>query len=105
MSNTRVTLASVLTTVQTTAQTLTDTMSTVNKGVGMINTLVTDAADKQKINSVLRMASFKEEAIRQAAYEEVESDLRVKKFCLQSTDHADSYKASYDRFTKLLNPA
>lgn len=102
MATTRMTLGSVLSTVQTTANTVTNVLGAANSSVGMLNRFITDASEKQNVRSKLDMAIFKEQLTRDKAQEESESELRVIDYCKQSSNHADSYQKSYDRLAAIL---
>lgn len=105
MATSRHSLAAVLTTIATTADTLTNTVGTVNKAVGMLNTAVSNASTKQQKRSILDMATFEEELIREHTYAEVQSTLKVDEFCKQSQLHKTSFENSYKKFSDLLRPA
>jgi len=102
MSNTRVTFGAILNTIQSTATMLTNTLDTVNTGVGMATTYVTDAADNQRMRSTADKESFLEDLVREKSYEESQSNLKVQKFCLQSADHKQFYEAAYTKYSNLL---
>jgi len=102
MATARVTLGSVLATVQTSANTVTNVLGAANSSVGMLNRFITDAADKQNVRSKVDMAMFKEQLTRDKAEEEAVSELRVIDFCKQSQNHASAYQKSYDRLSAII---
>ena len=66
VANTRMTLASILGTVQTTASTVSSTMNAVNDAVGMLNKTVSTAAKKQDTRIKLELESYDRIALKES---------------------------------------
>lgn len=104
-ANARVTLAAVLGTVQTTAHTITSTLDAANKSVGMLNKLVSDAAQRQDVRSKLDMAIFTATVHQEKAKELTESRIDVDTYIAKSERHASLYQSAYDELAAILRPA
>ena len=103
-SSSRKALGAIMGTVTTTANTVTSTIDAANKGVGMLNKMVSDAADRQQTRSVLDNHIYTATLHQEKAKELTESRLEVKKFMSQSDDHADMYQTSFQELASILNP-
>ena len=104
MATARLTLGSILSTVNTTAATATSTLDAAGKAVGMLNAYVENAASHQKARIAVDNEDFIESLIREKSQERTESTLRVQKYIGQSTEHASAYKEAYETYSKLLRP-
>ena len=104
MSTARLTLGSVLSTVNTTATTVTSTLDAASKAVGMLNAYVENAASHQKARIAIDNEDFIESLVREKAQERTESTLRVQKYIGQSPEHAKAYQEAYETYSKLLRP-
>lgn len=104
-TNSRQALAAIMGTVQTTAHTVTSTFDAANKSIGMLNTMVSNAANRQNIRSSLDNAIFKATLHQEKAQELTESRLKVKEFLSKSQDHHDMYQAAYQELGAVLVPA
>ena len=105
MSTARLTLGSVLSTVNTTATTVTSTLDAAGKAVGMLNAYVENAAQHQKARIAVDNEDFIESLIREKSQERTESTLRVQKYISQSQEHAKAYQEAYETYSKLLRPS
>lgn len=103
-ANLSMTGAAVLGTVTTAAVTISNTISTANRAVGMLNTIVNDAADNQQLRSIANKAAFKENLIRQMARQQTEMDISDLEFAKKSPEHNSLYKANLEKYSALLNP-
>ena len=104
MSTARLTLGSILSTVNTTATTVTSTLDAAGKAVGMLNAYVDNAASHQKARIAVDNEDFIESLVREKAQERTESTLRVQKYINQSPEHAKAYQEAYETYSKLLRP-
>ena len=104
MSTARLTLGSVLSTVNTTATTVTSTLDAAGKAVGMVNAYIDNAASHQKARIAVDNEDFIESLIREKSQERTESTLRVQKYINQSQEHAKAYQEAYETYSKLLRP-
>ena len=104
MSTARLTLGSILSTVNTTATTVTSTLDAAGKAVGMLNAYVENAAAHQKARIAVDNEDFIESLIREKSQERTESTLRVQKYISQSPEHAKAYQEAYETYSKLLRP-
>lgn len=104
MATARLTLGSILSTVNTTATTVTSTVDAAGKAVGMLNAYVENAASHQKARIAVDNEDFIENLIREKAQERTESTLRVQKYINQSQEHAKAYQEAYETYSKLLRP-
>ena len=105
MSTARLTLGSILSTVNTTATTVTSTLDAAGKAVGMLNAYVENAAQHQKARIAVDNEDFIESLIREKSQERTESTLRVQKYISQSPEHAKAYQEAYETYSKLLRPS
>lgn len=104
MSTARLTLGSVLSTVNTTATTVTSTLDAAGKAVGMVNAYIDNAAQHQKARIAIDNEDFIESLVREKAQERTESTLRVQKYINQSQEHSKAYQEAYETYSKLLRP-
>ena len=104
MSTARLTLGSILSTVNTTATTVTSTLDAAGKAIGMLNNYVDNAAQHQKARIAVDNEDFIESLVREKAQERTESTLRVQKYINQSQEHAEAYQEAYETYSKLLRP-
>lgn len=104
ITNSRMTVGSLLATVQTTAETVTSTMQAVNAAVGMANKFVSDAAHRQKIRSTLDLAIFEDTLHQQKAAELAEIQLQSIQWMSQSAEHKTQYELAFTRLAKVLDP-
>lgn len=98
----RATLGALLGTVQTTAQTFTQTVNAVSHGVGMLDRYVTDASEKQVIDSKADRADYIEQVIARKSTESALRNVEAVQFCSQSEHHLRFFTEANDRFTALL---
>ena len=104
MSTSRITFGAVLDTVQTTATTVTNVLDAANSSIGMVNTFITSAAENQKIRAIADKETFIEDLIREKAFEQSASTLRVNSFMSQSAEHKNAFQNAYNTYSTLLRP-
>lgn len=105
MSNTGMTLGSIFGAITTTANTFSNSLDAVNNGVGMLNKMVTDAAQRQSIDSKLDMANYKKLAIQTKSQDLATSRLQAKTWMAQSPDHASMYEQAFSELNSLFEEA
>ena len=103
-ATTRLTLGSILGTVNTTANTVTSIVDVVGSGVSMLTRYVSDAATEQEKRSLINMAKLDEHLIREAAQSEALADLDVQAFRSKSETHDALYTSNYLKFEQVLRP-
>lgn len=103
-ANSRMTLGAVLGTVTTAANTLSSTFDAANKGIGMLNTFVSDAADNQRLRSIANKERFTEQLIEDMAMEDTVRALKIDDFVSQSTQHKSHFEERYSVYESLLRP-
>lgn len=101
-ASTRIALGSVMAAVATTANTVTGVLDAANAGVGMLNTIVTDAAKKQAARSKLDNEDFMENLIREKAMESTLSLKAIKEFIEVDEFNKTNYESSYIRYSTIL---
>lgn len=100
-ANSRMTFAAVLGTIQTTANTVTATVDAANKGIGMLNKLVSDASARQAARSDYDMAIFVKTLHQEKTQELTESRLRIDQYIQQSPRHAELYAAAFNELATI----
>lgn len=101
-ANARLTAAALLGTVTTAASTVTNTFDALNKGIGMLNTAVNDAAFRQDKRSKIDRHLYVNNLIRDTAQQEAEANVRADEFLANNPKAAEHFKASFDELTTLL---
>ncbi len=96
MATTRLTFGAVLGTIQNTANTVNSTLDTVNTAVGMAHHFVKEAADKQQKRSIIDMATFEKNMIREKELEQAELDEKIVSICKQNS----VIQAAFDSYSK-----
>lgn len=95
-ANSRMTLGAIFGALQTTAATITNVLNAVNDGVGMINSTVADAAERQEKRSDYDMANYEKVIHAEKALELDQSRDNIKKYTSQSAAHEEGYQSAYD---------
>jgi hypothetical protein len=101
MATARLTIGSVLGTVNTAAETLTGIIGTVSNGVGMVNAYVEEAAKKQQGRIKNDQAIFITQLVIEGAEAEAEMHRGVINYCSKSSDHKRLFETAYDKYAKL----
>lgn len=104
MATARLTFGSVLGTVNTAATTLTSTISAAGKAIGMIDTYVSEAAEKQGIRSLADMETYVDQLISEKSEESATRKLAVLEFCGKSPVHKSLYEEAFNRYSSILRP-
>lgn len=102
MSTARMTFGTVLSTVSASAQAITTTVNVATKAVGMLDTYVSDAAEKQALRSLVDMEQFEVRLQEEISMEDTERQLKIDEFIGQSNRHQELYQANFDRIGQLL---
>ncbi|QYW01772.1 hypothetical protein PP761_gp01 [Stenotrophomonas phage Paxi] len=101
-ANARLTASALLGTVTTAASTVTNTLDAVQKGIGMLNTTINDAAFRQEKRSKVDRHLYVKNLIRDTAQAEAEANVRAEEFIKNNQAAAQHYRASFDELTELL---
>lgn len=101
-ANTRMTAAALLGTVTTAASTVTNTFDALNKGIGMLNTAVNDAAFRQDKRSKIDRHLYVNNLIRDTAQQEAEANVRAEDFLKSNPAAAKHYEESFNELSELL---
>lgn len=101
MATTRHALGSVLGTVVTTAETLNGALNAASRGIGMLNAFVEKAATEQEGRHKNDAALFKTQLVIEGAQAEAEMNMEVVRYCKKSSEHAQLFSKSYEKFAKL----
>lgn len=102
IATSRATVGSIFGAVTQAATTVSSTFDAANKAVGMLNTTITDAAERQQIRSKLDMAIFEKTLHQDKAKELAESRVELKKYMSTSTDHAECYQKAFEELEEFL---
>ena len=102
VATTRHALGSVMAAVTQTADTVTGVLSAANAGVGMLNTIVTDAAKKQQARSKLDMEDFMENLVQDKSMENGIRLNTIAEFISSSEFNRTNYERAYIRYSQLL---
>lgn len=100
-ANARMTLGAALGTVTTAANTLSATFDAANKGIGMINTFVSDAAENQRLRSIANKERFTEQLIEDFAMEDALRAIKIDDFCADA-DKKRHFEERYYVYEALL---
>lgn len=103
MATSRITFGAVLGTIGDAAGTVSTVLNTATASVGMLAKFVDDAAEQQRIRSVVDMDSFGELVKEEAAMAEAARKTDIIAFCKKSPDHQALFTTAYDRITALLD--
>lgn len=102
VSTARLTLGSVLGTVNEVATSVSSVFSTGTAAVGIVNRYVEDAATKQKIRSIIEMNDYSQKFREEKAMEATLRKKQIVQFCNESEENKELFKAEYDRLGNLL---
>lgn len=100
-ANARMTLGAALGTITTAANTLSSTFDAANKGIGMLNTLVSDAAENQKLRSKANRERFVTQLIEDSAMEDTLRARKIDDFC-EDADNKRHFEERYAVYESLL---
>lgn len=98
----RQTLGSILGATATTFNSLIAVVDVGNTYVSKLQLSADDSYKRQKMESTIDNAMFKEQLIRSKTMEETESTLKAHEFMSKSEQHKLAYEESYKRFSALF---
>lgn len=98
----RLTLGSVLGTINSAATSVSSVFDTTTKAINMANKYVSDAADKQRIRSIVDMHDFTEKLSEEKAMEETLRKKTILEFTSQSKDNEELFNSAYNRIKDLI---
>ena len=101
MASVRMTFGSILGAVTTTADTATSLVMSLNKGAGMLNTAIDEAAHEQSVNARIRKSSLQQRAVETAAMEDAQRQKSVLIFC-QDEVNKSLFDAAQKRYAALF---
>ena len=96
------TIGAVLGTVTDAATAVSTVIGTGIKGVNMLDQYVTDAAEKQKIRSIVDMESFETRLIEEVSMEDTQRQLKTLEFISKDEKTAELYEKNHNRIANLL---
>lgn len=105
MATTRVALSSVLGTVTSVATAVGTTFETATDGIGMLHSLVKNAARHQTLRHAAEESSFEARLIEELSMSDTVRQLEIKTFTDKSQDHLNLYLANEKRVTAAINVA
>lgn len=97
------TWGSLLAAVSTTANTATNVLVAVNDGVSIVNSTVSQAAHKQRIDHKIEMKNYQRSAIILAGKAQAEETLLVAAFRNKSTAHALAFDEAHASISALFH--
>jgi hypothetical protein len=100
-ANLRMTVGSLLGTVNEATTTVADTFGTATKAVGMLNRYVTKQSDKQIIRDKLEMHEFTSKLVEETAMQEAVRQKSILEFC-KDEQSGELYKSAYNRLNEIL---
>ena len=102
MATSRVTFGALLGAVGDAAGTVSTVLNTATATVGMAAKFIDDAAEQQRIRSIVNMDSFSESLAEESAIAESARKIEIENFCKKSDRHALHFNNAYDRIKTLL---
>lgn len=102
----RMSLGAIFATVGTAANAVTSTLNTAVTGVSILDTYVTNLAQRQQAEMSADMVDFKEQIAERKGREMSERQREVLTYCRQSEEHASLFKTNYEKvMAALAQPA
>lgn len=101
-ADSRSTLGSIFGAIKTLMGTTVGALHTVDKTIGMADTMVSDAAERQQIRSAIDMRSYRDTYHEQAALRRAEGKKAVSEFVAKSPEHAMLYTNAYNDLAEAL---
>lgn len=98
----RLTLGSVLGTVESAATSISSVFDTATKGINMANKYVSDASKKQNIRSIVDMHDFQNKLAEEKAMEETLRKKTILEFTNQSEENKNLFENAFNRINELL---
>lgn len=102
MATSRITFGAVLSTIGDAAGTVSTVLNTATASVGMLAKFVDDAAEQQRIRSIVDMDAFTEVLAEESAMAEAVRKSDILAFCKKSPDHQQLFTTAFDRIQALL---
>lgn len=103
MATAKVAIGSIMDTITQTAISVSSVVQTANKGVGMLDALVTKVSTEQQLRYRADKHTFVKNLIREASEAQTAADLQVIQFCAKSSDHKDMFEKNFNEFSELFN--
>lgn len=100
----RNTIGALFGTISTTAQAATKIVDAVSNSVDIVDDFVGSAKTKLKMENVLDLAKFEDEALCRLAVEDSDRKQKVRAYVDASATHKADFKESYARLYKVLHP-
>lgn len=100
-STARLTIGSVLGTVNTAALTISSTLDAAGSAVGMLNSTIDKAAREQRMRHKADLSEFKNRLIIEVSMERAQRERQVLEFCQDETNKK-LYEAAHNELTQLL---
>jgi len=101
-ANVRMTVGTLLGTVNGAATTVADTFDTATKAIGMANLYVSTMADKQRIRTKLEMHTFVNKLAEETAMVETLRKKNIEEFC-KDEQNATIYNTEYNKIIDILS--
>ena len=102
MAGLRFTLGSVMNTVTDTANAASTTINVAVKGIGMLDTFVTDLAKQQQVRSVINMANFEQQIIEDTAMEMTQRQEKIAEYINKDVGTKEAYESNHQKLSALL---
>lgn len=102
-ATTRMTFGSVLGAVTSVATSVGDTFDTVNKGIGMANSYVSNAALDQKQRAKAHRNDFNYKLAEEVAMQRTERQKTILEFTTQNPENKELFEKNYNEVLALLN--
>lgn len=103
IATTRMTVGSLLGAVNEAATAVSSTFTAATRGIGMLNTYVTEAAENQRERTIVNRDQFRHRLIEEASMQEAQRRVAVLDFINTSDVNKELYSSAYSRLSKLLN--
>ena len=101
VATTRLTIGSVLGTINTAATTVSSTLDAVGAGIGMLNASVTKAATEQRIRHAVDVNEFKSRLVVEVSMERAQRERAVVDFCSDKQNEA-LFKKAFDELSNIV---
>lgn len=102
MSTARLTIKSLLGTINTTATTVTNVVSVVNDSVGMVNAYVSSESQKQRVTLKANSLTFKRKLQETIALEEMNRRVEITQATNKSPEHLAYFQSAYAEIEEAL---
>jgi hypothetical protein len=102
MATAKVAIGSIMDTITQTAISVSSLVNTTNKGIGMLDALVTKVSDEQRLRYRADRHVFIKNLIRESSESQTAADLQVISFCSKSKEHKEMFEKNFDEFSNLF---